>query len=141
MSGIIVLPPNSAASTYELIDAADAVVSFGSSVGYEATYWGKVSIMAGRAIWEDLDVTYGVATANDAAAIIQGDFQSRPRTDCIKLSNFLIGIKDGSNTISWSGGKDYGFKVDGKGYLVDKRASIFYYVNAFFDRLLRIKFN
>jgi hypothetical protein len=43
-------------STYALIDAADVVVTYGSTIGAEATYVGKLSILMGRATYEDLDV-------------------------------------------------------------------------------------
>jgi len=50
------IPADSPVSTYALIDAADVVVSYGSTVGVEAAYSGKLSILMGRAMYEDLDV-------------------------------------------------------------------------------------
>jgi hypothetical protein len=48
------IPADSAVSTYALIDACDAVLTFGSTVGAEALYRGKPSILMGRAPYEDL---------------------------------------------------------------------------------------
>ena len=41
-------------STYALLDACDAVLTFGSTVGIEALYRGKPSILVGRSPYEDL---------------------------------------------------------------------------------------
>jgi hypothetical protein len=48
------IPADSSISTYALIDACDAVLTFGSTVGVEALYRGKPSILMGRAPYEDL---------------------------------------------------------------------------------------
>jgi len=53
-----VLPSDSPVSSYALLTAADKVVTFGSTVGVEATYWGKPSILCGRSYYESLDVAY-----------------------------------------------------------------------------------
>lgn len=50
--------PKSPVDTYALVDACDKVLTFASTVGIEATFWGKPSILAGRAYYEDLDVVY-----------------------------------------------------------------------------------
>jgi hypothetical protein len=55
---LVVVAPDSDISTYSLLDAADLIITFGSTVGVEATYWGKPSILAGHAMYEDLDSVY-----------------------------------------------------------------------------------
>jgi len=49
-----VIEPDSPVSTYSLIDNCDIVITFGSTVGIEAVYRGKPSILMGRALYEDL---------------------------------------------------------------------------------------
>ena len=51
-----VIPADSKVSTYSLIDAADVVVIYASTVGVEAAYAGKLSVLMGRALYEDLGV-------------------------------------------------------------------------------------
>lgn len=53
---LTVIPADSPVSTYALMDAADLVISYGSTVGIEAAYAGKPSILMGRAMYEDLGV-------------------------------------------------------------------------------------
>ena len=49
-----IIPPDSPISTYTLIDVCDIVITFGSTVGIEAVYRKKPSILMGRSIYEDL---------------------------------------------------------------------------------------
>lgn len=51
---LTVIPADSEISTYSLIDACDVVLTFGSTVGIEAVYRNKPSILMGRAFYEDL---------------------------------------------------------------------------------------
>ena len=51
-----VIRPESPSSTYTLIDQCDAVLTFGSRAGIEATFWGKPSILVGTAVYESFDV-------------------------------------------------------------------------------------
>lgn len=53
-TGIEIVDAASPVDTYELVDRADVVVSFGSTVGAEALYWGRPSVLVGRAAYEDL---------------------------------------------------------------------------------------
>lgn len=52
------IEPRSSVSTYDLLDVAERVLTFGSTVGIEATYWGKVSILAGRSFYDNLDAVH-----------------------------------------------------------------------------------
>jgi hypothetical protein len=45
--------------SYALLEASEKVITFGSTVGIEAVYWGKPSILAGgRSFYEDLGAVY-----------------------------------------------------------------------------------
>jgi hypothetical protein len=49
-----ILPPESKVDTYTLAQKANVVVSFGSTVGIEAVYWGTPSILLGRSFYQQL---------------------------------------------------------------------------------------
>lgn len=53
-SNVLVLPPGDSTDSYGLMEAAQAVVVFGSTAGIEAMYWGTPTILAGRAEYEDV---------------------------------------------------------------------------------------
>lgn len=55
---LTVIEPDEKIDTYALIEAASKVITSYSTVGCEATYWGNVSIIAGKAPYEDLDCVY-----------------------------------------------------------------------------------
>ena len=65
-SNVTVLAPESDVDTYALIDNASVVVSFGSTVGIEAVYWNKPSVLLGPSFYQDLGAAYKVATHEDA---------------------------------------------------------------------------
>lgn len=49
-----IIEPESPVNTYDLIRKSDLVITFGSTVGIEAAYLNKPSILLGRAFYEDL---------------------------------------------------------------------------------------
>lgn len=53
-----VIPGDSPVSSYSLIDAADKIIIFGSTIGIEAAYWGKPVITLDYVIYKDLGVVY-----------------------------------------------------------------------------------
>lgn len=55
---LTVIEPDEKIDTYALMDCANKVLTTYSTMGCEATYWGNVSIIAGKAPYEDLDCVY-----------------------------------------------------------------------------------
>lgn len=53
-SNLHVIAPDAAIDTYALMHASDLTVSFGSSVGMEAVFWGKPSVLLGPCLYQDL---------------------------------------------------------------------------------------
>ena len=50
----VVVGPGEKVDTYALLDRSKVVASFGSTVGVEATYWGKPSLLFGRSLYDSL---------------------------------------------------------------------------------------
>ena len=61
-----IIPPDDPVSTYALIKHADKVLTFGSTVGIEAVFWGTPSIHAGRSFYQDLEGTYNPGSHEEA---------------------------------------------------------------------------
>lgn len=55
---LTVIEPDDKIDSYALVDAASKVVTCGSSVGCEATYWGNISILFGKTQYENDGCTY-----------------------------------------------------------------------------------
>lgn len=60
-----IIPADSDISTYSILDAADKVIVFGSTMGIEACYWGKPTINLAYALYENMDVTYYPHTTDE----------------------------------------------------------------------------
>jgi hypothetical protein len=65
-----IIPANSKISTYALMLGCEKVVSFGSTIGIEATFWGKPSICLGQSYYRKLDVTYNANNHEEAVTLI-----------------------------------------------------------------------
>lgn len=68
---VIIVPPESPASTYTLLAACDVVVSFGSTIGIEAAYWDKPSILLGRCIYESSGSVYVPRSHDELIALLR----------------------------------------------------------------------
>jgi hypothetical protein len=138
LEGTTLIRPEDPASSYELLDRADCALSFGSTIGLEATYWQRPSILAGRAIWEDLDVTYLAERPEEVVALIARNAPPRSKEDALLVGSFLMDERGDSTSLTWGdGGRDL-FFVKGRNYLGLKRGSIHYWLARLVDRVLRM---
>lgn len=65
--------------TYALIESCNKVISFGSTVGVEATFWGKPSILAGVSLYAHLDCCYNAMTYEQLFNFIDTKLTSKPQ--------------------------------------------------------------
>lgn len=70
---VTVIEPASPVSTYRLLLAADRIITFGSTVGIEATYWRKPSILAGMSEYRALGGTYNPSTHAELMDLLRAD--------------------------------------------------------------------
>jgi hypothetical protein len=94
--GLIV--PESPVNSYDLVHAASKVITFGSTVGIEATYWGKTSILVGPGFYQHFKVTYNPETYEDLVTLIlTKDLEVLPQENTLQygfyLNNFGIPFK------------------------------------------------
>jgi hypothetical protein len=68
-----VIAPESTVSTYAMIKHCDRVISFGSTAGIEATYWGKPSILAGVCRYRNLGATYNPASHEELITLVAAE--------------------------------------------------------------------
>jgi hypothetical protein len=67
-----IIAPDSPVDSYHLMEQATTVVTFGSSVGIEAVYWGRPSVLLGPSFYRALGGTYQPIPA-DLTNIDQGE--------------------------------------------------------------------
>ena len=70
---LTVIGPSDGIDTYSMMEACEKVVTFGSTVGIEAVYWGKPSILCGRTPYESLGACIRPSTIQGLADAIRND--------------------------------------------------------------------
>ena len=87
---IFVIHPLSTVSTYALMENAWKVVTFGSTVGIEASYWGKVSINLGNSFYRHLNVTHNPKNKNEITKILlTEEYGHLDNIDLLKYGYYL----------------------------------------------------
>ncbi|MBA2112923.1 hypothetical protein [Bremerella alba] len=87
--GVTVIPPEDKVSTYDMMKNADCTLSFGSTAGIEATYWGRPSILAGRSFYTNLGATYNPNTLAELIALLQEDLSAKPVSGALIYAHAL----------------------------------------------------
>ena len=67
---VTVIEPTSPVSTYTLMRQSERVLSFGSTTGIEATYWGKPSILASVSLYDELGANYTPRTHEELIGLL-----------------------------------------------------------------------
>lgn len=83
------IPPDSEVSTYALLGAVDRVLSFGTTVGIEATFWGKVSILAGRTFYDQLDAVHVARDHEHVMSLLDEKLEPCPKENAIKYGYYV----------------------------------------------------
>jgi hypothetical protein len=84
-----VIPPESKVSTYALIRASHNVITFGSTVGIEAAFWGKPSILAGQSFYSNLGSVYYPESHEELVQMALSDLQPKDRTGALMYGYYL----------------------------------------------------
>lgn len=87
---ITIIPPESKVSSYALMDACDKVVTFGSSTGVEASYWGKPSILVGRSFYEMTGACYHMKSRDELVSAINSELPAKDRLGALKYAYFVL---------------------------------------------------
>lgn len=126
---LIVVAPESDISSYALLDAADKVIVFGSTMGIEASYWHMPVICLAHSFYLKLDVAYNPKNVEELWSYIDTkDLKDKYNDDILKFGYFFMtGKKDAFEYLDngvcyyrfW--GKQYGYprycKLVGSTYL------------------------
>lgn len=112
-----VIPANSSVDSYSLLDASSKVITFGSTMGMEAVYWGKPSILIGRCIYERLGSVYAPKTHLELIKLLKNHrLKKSSVTGAKKIAVFWC--KGGDTLMNFSGNRTIGFNF--KNYSLNK---------------------
>lgn len=84
-----VIDPDSTISSYALIDSSDVIVTFGSTVGIEATFWNKPSILLGDSFYKDLGSTYNPRTQDELSKLLLDDHPAKEKLGAYKYGFYI----------------------------------------------------
>ena len=84
-SNVRVIWPEEEVDTYALLSACEKIVTFGSTVGIEATFWGKPSILADKAKYENFGYAYRPDSHEELVALLQDELAPMPRDSAAKI--------------------------------------------------------
>jgi hypothetical protein len=85
-----VIMPDSVVDSYALMRNCEKVITFGSSIGAEATYWGKPSILLNRALYEGEDCVYEPRSHQEVVSLISKvNLKPKNPNNCIRYFYYL----------------------------------------------------
>jgi hypothetical protein len=76
---LTVIPPDAPVDSYELMRASDTVATFGSSVGIEAVYWDRPSVLLGPSFYQNLGGSYRPETPAQAVELLTRELKPRAK--------------------------------------------------------------
>jgi hypothetical protein len=68
-----VIPADAAVDSYALMRESEKIVTFGSSIGIEAVYWGKPSVLLGPCFYRGFPGLYQPSSHGEAIAMLNAD--------------------------------------------------------------------
>jgi len=71
MQNVTIIRAADRVDSYAMLEACDSVLTFGSTMGIEATYYGKPSVLISGSFYDELGSTHNATSHNDALALIQ----------------------------------------------------------------------
>lgn len=133
ISNFTIIMPNETIDTYALLDSSDKVVTFGSTMGIESTYWGKPSILIGDAYWKLLDVAYEPKTPEELFSLLTtDDLPAKPSKNALRCG--LLSITSGIKTVYYEWETPWTGKFMGR-YLIPPKKYILRRLGYFFRKL------
>ncbi len=85
-SNLTVIPAESSIDSYELMDACEKIITFGSTMGIESVFWGKTSILVGRSLYENVGGCYIPKTHDELIYMLNSNLTAKPNTGALKYS-------------------------------------------------------
>ena len=83
---LVIVPADSKIDSYELMNACEKIITFGSTIGIESVFWGKPSILIGRTTYESIEGCHIPKDRDDIIRLINQELDRPERTGAIKFA-------------------------------------------------------
>lgn len=84
-----VILPDDPVSSYALLKKSSKVITFGSTMGIEAAFWGIPSILAGQSFYRDLGVTYNPETHQELVEMVKRDLEPKDKLGAFQYGYYM----------------------------------------------------
>lgn len=145
-----IIQPESSISSYALLFACEKSLCFRSSMGLEATYWGKPSIVLAPPFYGKIDAVYEPSTIDEAIGLVVARLDPKPKINALKYAAFM---RCAGDKLPFSKSINY-YTIDFKGKVLEARREVHEWLGAcekrpevtginkwFRDRCDRLEFN
>ena len=82
---LTIIPADATIDSYELMNACEKIIVFGSTMGIESVYWGKPSILIGRSLYENLGGCYNPKNHDEVVNLINKHLEPLPKRGALKF--------------------------------------------------------
>ncbi len=86
---LTIIPASSLISTYNLVNHVSQVITFGSTIGMEATFMGKPSILAGKSFYYNLGGTYDPSSHLELIQLINSDLGPKSKEKALMFAYYF----------------------------------------------------
>jgi hypothetical protein len=130
-----IIKGDSPVSSYKLLSACNAVVTFGSTMGIEATYWGKPSILLGRCVYEKFNTVYVPKSHSEVIQLLKDkNLKAKPKLGAMKVAAFWT--KGGNSLKYFEGDKKQGFTFNNTYISKSYFNTAIYFLSKFTEHIL-----
>jgi hypothetical protein len=86
---LTVIPATSKLSTYHLVNNSNVTLTFGSTIGMEATFLRKPSVCAGKSFYYYLNGAYNPTTHEEVLGLLIQNLEPKPLDEALKFAYFF----------------------------------------------------
>ncbi|MBI2517596.1 MAG: hypothetical protein HYV95_11900 [Opitutae bacterium] len=117
LSNVTLIRPDEKTDSYALLEGADRVLTFGSTIGIEATYWGRPAICGDFSFYDGLDAQYEVANEEELLDLLcRAELPPKPREHALRYGYYLNTFGDPFQHFVTEQISDYEFKSPFRGH-------------------------
>lgn len=89
-TNVFLVEPESKIDSYALLNEAEKIITFGSSITTEATFWEKPVIMLGRSFFSGMNIAYEPNEIEELETLLKANLSSKPKIGSLKFGFYLI---------------------------------------------------
>jgi hypothetical protein len=89
-ANVTMIPADSPISSYALLDGADIVLAFRSTMSIEAAFWGKPAVILSASLFKPLGAAYTPASHEEVLELLHRDLEPKDSTPAIKFGYYQM---------------------------------------------------